>query len=160
MSSGLLNFSLIGKHVAEPATLRSSESNDCAVRAVAASTGYSYDDCHAFLALHGRKPRRGTSTALILNERKAEGQFPELGFCVTHVGGQFPPATVRDNGDKLSDGGTWFRGTLRSFCRRFPTGSYLVCVSQHALAVKDGIILDHTFSDLRRVRNAWRVERI
>ncbi len=35
------------------------ETNDCTVRALTASTGLSYDDCHAQLKRQGRKNRKG-----------------------------------------------------------------------------------------------------
>jgi hypothetical protein len=48
--------------------------------------------------------------------------------------------------------------TLARFARLFPRGKFLVCISRHALCIKDGKIYD--FSGPRaRVKSAWRVEK-
>lgn len=45
--------------------IRLNETNDCAVRSVAATTGVSYGEAHAALAAAGRKPRQGCTTMQI-----------------------------------------------------------------------------------------------
>ena len=139
-----------------PATMLVKENNDCVVRALSVASGLSYDDCHAFLELHGRKPRRGTHTACILPGQSRD--YPELGIRATRVAGFFMP--------KLFSGecapADWLkRGTtLRTFCRVRPTGNYLVCVAGHGLAVRDGVIYDGSSRDLRRIKTAWKIERL
>ncbi len=140
-----------------PAELRIGENNDCAVRALAVATGYSYNDCHAFFELHGREPRKGTFCYRILAgdlASRLETSFPELGFKAVRCGGYVKPT--------LPAGSPWISSgiTLRSFCRARPTGAYFITVARHALAVVDGVIYDFACRDLRRVCDVWRIERI
>jgi hypothetical protein len=136
--------------IAGPASLL--DANDCAVKALAVATGFSYDDCHSFLELHGRKRGCGTHTALILNRQN--GCFPELGFRAHGLISWSRPTPA-------VEAGTFKTGvTLRAFARAFPQGSYLVTVSGHALSVVDGVVYDGSAKDLRRIRNAWQIERL
>lgn len=147
--------------VRAPSTLARGENNDCAVVALAHAGNMSYDDAHAFWELHGRKRGRGTYTGRVMPYGAFEEKvFAEAGFKATKVGGggglkafDYSSGSCKP---VYADG--WFRGTLRSFCRRFPTGRFFVSVSSHALAVVDGVIVDHTSNDLRRIRNAYRIE--
>lgn len=137
-----------------PAWSRVGEHNDCAVKALAVTTGFSYDDCHAFFELHGRKRGRGTFCYEILtgtSYKQAEKAFPELGFKVTRNGGFPLPASPSP--DWVLDS-----TTLRSFCRSHPVGAYFITVRRHALSVRDGVIYDYTCGDLRRICDVWKVE--
>lgn len=152
--------------VAEPKTQLLLENNDCAVKALAVATGFSYDDCWAFWALHGRKPRRGTYTYRTLD--RGAKDFPELGFRSVRVGGVREKRDVRWNDatrryedcSAKPDGWTDHGTTLRTFCREHPKGRFLVTVSQHALAVVDGVVYDYCARDLRRIRDVWQIERL
>ncbi len=141
-----------------PATLAGREHNDCAVKALAVAAGVSYDDAHAFWELHGRKPRRGTFTNETLPYCRRSADFSELGFRATRVGGH----STRYNEDECGTDSGWvpFHTTLRAFCRSNPQGSFIVCVAHHALAVVDGTVVDYTNSDLRRIRDVWKIERL
>jgi len=150
-----------------PMLMASSEQNDCSVRALANAADVPYDDAHAFWELHGRKPGRGTYTYRTLDRGTKE--FPELGFRSIHVGGDsalygrfcwddvkrryvnLVPATPN-----WTDSGT----TLRAFCRQNPRGSFFIDVARHSLAVIDGVIIDWNGSDLRRIRDVWRIEKL
>lgn len=149
-----------------PKTMAASERNDCAVKALAVATGYSYDDCHAFWELHGRKAGRGTYTYRTLD--RGTKLFPELGFRSVKVGGIREKRDIRWNARTLRyedcsskpDGWTDHGTTLRRFCRDNPKGRFLITVAYHALAVIDGVIYDYTARDLRRIRDVWAIEKI
>lgn len=109
------------------------ESNDCAVCAVAISTGTEYDRAHALLAQLGRRPRGRTSMAAILKA------ITLLGFeaiDVTHL--------VRAR-------------TVSQVPRHLIAGSYMVGTAGHVLAVKDGVVEDWTAGRQHRVRKVWRI---
>ena len=143
--------------IQSPASLRMGEHNDCAVIALAVASDLPYDDCHAFWELHGRQRGHGTYTYRTMPS--AIEDFPELGFRATKVAG-FAPSAGRSATLDSTSAWTARGASLRSFCRRFPSGRYLVCVARHALAIVDGVICDHDArtKDLRRVRNAWKIE--
>lgn len=141
-------------------TVAMNENNDCAVVALAIAANVPYDDAHAFWELHGRKRGCGTYTGRTMpHDGNAPKVFGELGISVTKVAGRGGAGFY-----STSEGGWVYpdhyfaNGTLRSFCKKFPTGRFIVCVANHALAVVDGVIHDHCRSDLRRVRNAYRIE--
>lgn len=54
----------------------------------------------------------------------------------------------------------WERTTLRQFCKKYPTGTFLVTVHAHALVVRDGAVIDRNVRRVggrRGVRCVYRV---
>lgn len=93
------------------------ETNDCTVRALAASTGRSYEDCHAALKARGRRNRQGS---------------------YDH---QWMPA-IEDLGFKTIDVSRQIRGrTIKTAVRQLPRGrKFIVRVRRH-IAGFDGVQL-------------------
>jgi hypothetical protein len=113
------------------------ETNDCAVRAVAAATDTHYADVHSLMARNGRKPRRGTPNEI---SRKV---LDILGFKTQEVTPFFKSKTIRTLGHEL----------------KYRQGTYLVWTRGHILAIVDGEVKDFTKGRCHRVRRIERVVR-
>ena len=110
------------------------EKRDCTVRALAICTSRSYDECLDVMASVGRKTDRGIPFQLVaqLVARKSGVTFTQVSRS----------------------------GTLISFLKRFPQGTFYVTIKGHALAVKDGKVHDLTKpKPYCIIRRAWRVEK-
>lgn len=107
------------------------ERGDCAVRALRIAAGVSYFTAHSALAAHGRLQRHGTRNGIMSSAAMSFGL------------------------------NTWDldnrRPTLAYFLRENPTGSYVVQIKGHYIAVRDGIV--HNWSKRHgprtRVRRVW-----
>lgn len=154
--------------------LAASERSDCTVRALAAATGFSYSDCHAFMELFGRKRGQGFNP-------RFRGVVPEGFGAKTVVVHDLLPfkATlvydilteglhereVRHHGPNASYGYSYStthtrRLTLRAFARAHPVGKFYLHVAGHATAIVDGVLVDYSDRDLRKVEAAWQIETI
>jgi len=117
------------------------ETNDCTVNALTNVTGLPYPTCHAYLKAAGRRDKRGFRTYAHFGQRR-----DALGFRFTYI----------DLWDLCHS-----RVSLARLARLYPKGDYLVCISRHALCMKNGTIIDSARSGSRsRVKSVWRVERI
>ena len=105
-----------------------SEKRDCSVRAAATASGLPYEQVHAVFTKHGRKPKRGTPTAVSIDAHKE----------------MFKSEPQRGE-----------RVTVAEFVRRNPIGRYVLHVRGHALAVVDGAVHDWSYGPRRRVRRYW-----
>lgn len=114
---------------------RFGENHDCAVRAIAAVSGFSYADVRAYLASRGRRKGRGTANYLIaetLNLLEVK----------------------RTERPDLKAKGK----TVRTLARVIPkTGKFLVNTRGHILAIVDGEVLDWTKGRLHRVESVLEV---
>lgn len=110
------------------------ESNDCAVRALAVAACLPYASAHALFAAAGREPRQTVSEAQV--HRAIAAAVPGAAFRRPMRGAV----------------------TLARFVAAFPTGHYVVCTSNHALAVVDGVVHDwRPARPRRRVVCYWRL---
>ena len=109
------------------------EKRDCVVRALRVAAGISYEEAHATLKSEGRFDRGTTFPSAMARAAVRHGFVAVL------------PDFVRP--------------TLAHFVRTHPTGSYIVRLKKHAIAVRDGIV--HDWKDHKRcgprtqVRGAW-----
>jgi hypothetical protein len=107
------------------------ETNDCAVRALAAVSGLTYRDAHELVAAWGRQPRKGTHQCVAL--------FLTLGATVVQAEphryyeatGSFNTPTSISKGPR----------TIRTLARHYKTGRYLVFIRGHVFALIDGQIV-------------------
>lgn len=130
-----------------PSTRQAGEERDCAVRAVAAAFGLSYDEAHAFAAKQwGRRPRGGTSTNAIV---ATMGRGTLLGRRLTSL----KPI----NEYQTAKGLVKCQTQLGTFAKRHAQGTYFLLVRGHATVVKDGVILDG-WRPGSRVNYIWRVD--
>jgi len=125
------------------------ETNDCVVRAIASSSGISYDKAHSFVAdKFKRKPRKGTY-----------GFISGMNSMVTS-GEKLNRKAVKkvDITVKTKTGVTTM--TVNKFAENFTSGSYIVTVNGHAFTIKDGKVVGNV-SDAVKIRKkviaAWKI---
>lgn len=92
------------------------EQNDCTVRAMSKAFDVPYEEAHKFLLKNGRKPKRGVAFRLVIGEK---------------------PRTIFKKRIAFHKA----RGTVATFLKRHPKGVYIVTVTRHVFAVKDGVVL-------------------
>lgn len=108
--------------------LASTETNDCAVIALAMVSGIGYDKAHALLARMGRRPKRGTKTSMIREALKNLGEVVELPIAL-------------------------FNGTLAYRLSTLPkTGRFFLCAGGHANAFVNGVLYDNLSRPKMRAR--------
>lgn len=166
------------KPLIDPASreLANAENNDCAVRALMVASGLSYRDCHAFWELRANRQRgQGTRVCGALPSRGSR-EYPELGIrvtCAMHrpywlaTGAENDAELARVMGEKCGSAGvsaprSSLEGiTARSFARGpGRVGNWLVCNNNHAWAIIDGSMVDHSNRDLRRLTEVWLVTKM
>ena len=98
------------------------ETNDCTVRALTASTGLDYDDCHAQLKKQGRKNRKGCHW-FTEGPKAAEA----LGFTMRKMNRSEYRAKTMITAERD---------------RNLRSGSYCVLVRGHVAALVDGKVID------------------
>lgn len=120
--------------IATGATVRGNK-NDCVVRAITNTTGWSYDHVHRLAEKHGRKTNRGMfcgQLCSLIREIGIEciGVFGTT-IAASHFKTRFPEATQ-------------YRGvTVERALKMCSTGSYIFHVRGHMFAVIDGDIVDN-----------------
>ena len=129
-----------------------SEKNDCVVRAVANACDMNYDQAHKYVAdTFGRKKGQGTQLFTMLLKTNKEMVFDEVGQL--NMFEQGVKRTVKHIGDMPKNGGKLFNPkykhkkvayTVKEFAQRFKTGNYILTVDKHALAIKDGVVVDNS----------------
>lgn len=134
-------------------TIAQTEANDCFVRAVAAATGSCYDDAHRYVAkVFDRKPKGGTRMV----SRKLREQEYVLGKKVVELGEPckvFPNSPYKMVTRYKNSGVVVERQmTLKTFVKQNPIGSYILIVSKHAFALKDGKVVGGNHKDARELK--------
>ena len=149
-----------GYDVTLGSSLAMNEKNDCAVRAFANAFNITYNMAHEFAAnVFERQPRKGV-----------KGMFPklaELGFAQFDLftDSLFPETRVYSihpvarNNKRIGIVNTDYthkvvNHTVKTFCTKFNKGTYILTVSQHALVIKDGVVIDnpnYKFTGYRRI---------
>jgi hypothetical protein len=123
------------------------ESNDCAIRALVASTGSTYDEARKFIGREtGRKPRQGTETASLI--RALDGKsvlgksFKGIGDRVTEVRGYVGRVRVLSPSVRTKRGGMIVKSpmTVMRFLKEYSKGTYYILTINHAMAIIDGVI--------------------
>ena len=119
-----------------------SESNDCAVRAIASSFEMHYDEAHKFVAKKWfRGNREGTrnfvggmrgmvSKGVLINGKS----FSNLGDQHGHM-----KYDVKVKGQIVKR-----NMTTGTFIKKFPKGKYLIVVRGHAFSIIDGVVVGNT----------------
>jgi hypothetical protein len=121
------------KAVSRGATAGGLEKNDCTVRALANAGDIAYEDAHTLLKKHGRKNHCG---AFFVTMLKA---YNEAGFKLQSVNGTTGAARQSARiANVLSSEGI----TLAKILPKLHTGSYIVNITGHAVAVVDGKLID------------------
>lgn len=138
------------------------EKNDCAVRAIANACDVNYEQAHAWVkGAFNRQDGKGTFMFNDIMKQTKQIEFEQAGqldmFADNNV------KKIKHVGDSPKHGGELANPkyrhkpvafTVKEFARKFNRGSYIVSVNKHALAIKDGVIIDNSnfqYNGYRRV---------
>ena len=140
-----------GYQVSGSSEIAKTEKNDCAVRAVANACDVNYDQAHKFCTeMFGREKGKGTTGFSLLLKMNTEMVFDEVGQL--NMFEQGIKRTVKHIGDMPKAGGKLFNPkykhkkvayTVKEFAQRFNKGNYILAVNKHALAIKNGVVVDN-----------------
>ena len=108
------------------------DSRDCAVRALANVSSFSYPEVHKLMEEAGRKRNRGTPWATLHSVYMATGAKE-----ATYYGNNTAIKACNFNAKHYNKS-----LTLKSFINQHTKGKYIVVVRGHALAVCDGAVID------------------
>ncbi len=152
-----------GYSVSSKSTIAKREKNDCMVRAVANAFEISYDQSHDWVKnTFKRGIGQGTSRVFSTMSKIKEAAFTVSGqldlfnndekkINIKSMG------TCPKLGGKLKNPAYTHKPvafTVKAFAQRFSKGNYVVLVNKHALAIKNGVVIDNPdmqFSGYRRV---------
>tara|TARA_R110002153_G_scaffold6655_4_gene30523 strand:- start:1441 stop:1950 length:510 start_codon:yes stop_codon:yes gene_type:complete len=152
-----------GYGVSKKSAIAKREKNDCMVRAVANAFEIPYDQSHAWVKdVFKRGVRQGTNAVI--------STLSEIDKAVFEPQGQLnlfnsdekqitikPLGTSPKRGGKLQNPAYTHKPvaySVKAFAERFKKGNYVVLVNKHALAIKNGVIVDNAdmqFKGYRRV---------
>jgi len=135
------------------------ENNDCVVRALMNAFDISYNEAHSITEkVFGRekgKGTRGTYNTLMKmvegeietpNKKKIKyiGSHPKAGGKTTLRNPLYPiiEKKINDDGDEVKES-TFAGYTIGKFIQQKQKGTFLVLVAKHALAVRDGVMIDN-----------------
>ena len=143
--------------VGKDSTIAKGESNDCMVYATAAAFDLDYDKAHQHVKHRfGRKDKRGTRTINIIKEMKrmVETQESINGQCIKEI---ISKATkvYHTYGKDVER-----KNRVSTFIKEHNTGTYLILTSNHALTIKDGMMIDNITKGSSKsfVKRAFKVE--
>ena len=140
--------------------LAKKETNDCVVRAFASAANVAYEVSHKFCEeVFGRTERKGVMTYMMTAQLlKAEEEGLTLGnkdFDVEVLGKSHLTNRYKLHGEIVHR-----QKTLKSFIQSHPRGTYVVCVANHAICIKDGELHDWnnlSFKPTRKVLKAYKL---
>ena len=148
-----------GYDVTQGSVLALNEKNDCAVRAFANAFNITYDNAHTFAAdKFKRKAKRGVKGMFITLSKLGFATFDLFSntlFPETRTYGIHP--LKRSKSGKVVNTNYTHKEvahTVKTFCKQYNKGTYIVIVRKHALTIKDGIVIDNPdmqFTGYRRV---------
>lgn len=118
------------------------ETNDCFVRSVMSAFDVSYDEAHDFVRRNFyRENRKGTFVVNNINRVVACGvtlNGKKFKFVGKHPKKTNYPSTKILYNPKYGNTKRGF--TVAPFLENFSSGTYIILVKQHAMAVKDGVL--------------------
>ena len=141
------------------------EKNDCVVRAVANSFDIDYDQAHSFVRVEFKRVK-GNAT-YYTNAKMKKLTEDTLEFEPAGQLDLFDNETknvdVNHLGDEPKRGGQLINRkykhkkvpyTVKTFAQKYKVGNYFILVHKHALAIKNGVVVDngnYQFDGYRRV---------
>ena len=151
------------------------ENKDCVVRAFMNAFDVSYNESHKFVEKHfDRKRRKGTFGCARKMLKMVDKSIPSLNRKkVVHVGShpkrgmsgntllntQYPIfKRSRLNGETIIEK-TFAGYTVGKFIQQHQVGTYIILVAKHALAVKDGVMIDNGDQNDALLQNQLRDQR-
>jgi hypothetical protein len=137
------------------------ETNDCVVKAVAASIGVTYDTAHTFVKeTFNREDRKGVPGKDLIENMSKLSEVGVAKIGTKDVSFEVMPKQAITNMYKLYGELIHRQKTVKSFMESYPKGSYIVTVAKHAFAVVDGVMIDNVgteYKPTRKVTGAYKV---
>ena len=152
------------------------EKNDCVVRAIANACDVNYTQAHKYTAeTFDRKKGKGTKQFLETMDTINEMHFDEVGQLDLFNEGIVRKIKCLGYAPKFKDGKNLggdlinpkykhkpVAYTVKAFAQKFNKGNYIVGVNKHALAIKNGVVVDngnYQYNGYRRVvEGAYQVQ--
>lgn len=139
-------------------TLMHSDTNSCAVKALSAAFGVSYDEAYEFAKKEwNRQHGKGTKTCELV---KSFNSGEVLGRKVTAI--DTAKMSTKTYTDWMGRERNYYKRnymTLNVLAKMYPNDTLYVIVNGHALVIDKGNILDYTFAKCRRAKKAWLLEK-
>ena len=146
------------------------ETNDCVVRAIANACDVNYNQAHKYVAdKFDRKKGKGTKMFMSTLDGINEMVFDEVGQLDMFNEGI--TRKIKPLGKGPKQGGDMVNPkykhkpvafTVKAFAQRFNKGNFILAVNKHALAIKNGVVVDngnYQYDGYRRVvEGAYQVQ--
>ena len=141
-------------------SLAINEKNDCAVRAFANAFNITYDNAHTFASeKFARKAKKGVKGMFITLSKLGFATFNLFQNSLFPETRTFSIHPIARNNKRIGIVNTDYthktvNHTVKTFCSKFNKGTFIVTVSNHALTIKDGVIIDnpnYKFTGYRRI---------
>lgn len=137
------------------------ETNDCVVRAFASAANIAYEVSHKFCEeVFKRESKKGVKTYFMAAQLlRAEEDGLKIGnkeYSVKVLGRSDTMNKYKLHGEII-----FRQKTLKSFIQSHMKGTYIVCVANHAICIKDGELIDWnnlSFKPTRKVLKAYKLE--
>jgi len=149
-----------GYDVTMGSSLAINEKNDCAVRAFANAFQITYDTAHKFAEeVFNRKPKKGTKSVFPILSKLGFAQFDMFADSLFPETRTYSIHPIARNNKRIGIVNTDYthkvvNHTVKTFCAKFNKGTYILTVNQHALTIKDGVVIDnpnYKFTGYRRI---------
>ena len=146
------------------------ETNDCVVRAIANACDVNYTQAHSYVAdTFKRKKGEGTRMFMTTLDKITTMDFDRVGQLSMFDDGI--TRTLKPLGKGPKQGGKLVNAkykhkpvayTVKAFAQKYKRGNFILAVNKHALAIKDGVVVDngnYQFDGYRRVvEGAYQVQ--
>ena len=145
-----------GYAVSGSSEIAKAEKNDCVVRAIANACDVNYEQAHKYVAdTFNRKKGKGTQLFVSTLNEVSKTNGGEMEFDNVGQLNMFETGITRKLkyvGEPPKQGGDMINPkykhkpvawTVKEFARKFNKGNYVLAVNKHALAVKNGVIVDN-----------------
>jgi len=149
-----------GYDVTIGSTYAKNEKNDCAVRALANAFNITYDTAHMFAAdKFKRKTKKGVKGFFITLSQLGFATFDLFEDSLFPERKTYSIHPLKRNNKRIGIVNTDYthkvvNHTVKTFCSKFNKGTYILTVNNHALTIKDGIVIDNPdmqFTGYRRI---------
>ena len=145
-----------GYAVSGSSEIAKTEKNDCVVRAIANACDVNYEQAHKYVAdTFDRKKGKGTQLFVSTLNHVSKNNGGKMEFDNVGQLNLFETGITRKLkywGESPKQGGDMCNPkykhkpvafTVKEFASKFNKGNYILAVNKHALAVKDGVIVDN-----------------
>lgn len=133
-----------------------SETADCVVRSFASAFKTTYDEAHQFVAQKfNRKNRKGTARFVTTMNNMVNHNQVLWGKTLRRVGN-----TNSKNSMTYTDKGVVRNMTTFQFLKKYPKGTFMVTVRQHAFTIHNGVVIGNHEDVLKTkkvILHAWEV---